>query len=90
MNEFIEGLALLLPLVTAFIAFAGFIGVMGAVFGFILKIIQKPLEKDIADLKTGQAKLETEFKAGQAKLEAGQKELEKEFRVLKDLILKKQ
>ena len=71
MTDFIQGLALLLPLFTAFIAFAGFIGVMGVVFGFVLKIIQKPLEKEIADLK------------------AGQTELKKEFKELKDLILKK-
>ena len=61
-TDFIQGLALLLPLFTAFIAFAGFIGVMGIVFGFVLKIIQKPLEKEIADLKTGQKELKKEFK----------------------------
>ena len=82
---FIEGLTLLLPLFTAFIAFAGFIGVMGVVLGFVLKIIQKPLERDIADLKAGQTKLEN----GQTKLEAGQAKLEANFKELRNLILKK-
>ena len=85
MTDFIEGLTLLLPLFTAFIAFAGFIGVMGVVFGFVLKIIQKPIEKDIADLKVGQTKLETDI----ASLKAGQVKLEANFKELRNLILKK-
>ena len=62
--ELIQGLAPFGPLFQAFIAFAGFIGVMGVVFGFVLKIIQRLIEKDI-----------TELKVGQKDLEAGQKEL---------------
>ena len=61
MTEFIQDLAVLLPLFTAFIAFGGFIGIIAIIFGFVLKIIQKPLEKEIADLKAGQNRLESKI-----------------------------
>ena len=88
MNDFIEGLTVLLPLFTAFIAVFGFIGVMGILFGFVLKIIQKPLERDVAELKVGQKELErdiAELKAGQANLHNRLTNIESKM----DVLLKK-
>ena len=67
--EFIQSLAPLGPLFIAFICFFAFMSAIGAFFGFIVKLMQNPIKKDIeninnhiTDLKTGQAKLETELK----------------------------